>query len=257
MAGGGVARSGCNAAAARPRHLNAPARSRCRRPLHAAAQGGNNSSSDVQPQQQDGAQQRPCPLPPPPDLGGATPSSRWNAASLAYLGDSVWEVSGRRHTITDNAAGWESQPAATSTFHIHIHSRKPPQRSRCAPPATATGPGRRRPPTPSCGWSTPRRWCVGGQTITQTAFAPHSDGQAIRHDPTHTQNYTRERNAHPNLTPGRRPRPPHRLPRPADRRRARHFKVGRQQRDRGGAAARDAPRVQKGDGVRSAGAARL
>lgn len=33
-------------------------------------------------------------LPPPCDLGGALPQSRWNAVSLAYLGDAVWEVRG-------------------------------------------------------------------------------------------------------------------------------------------------------------------
>jgi 23S rRNA maturation mini-RNase III len=31
-------------------------------------------------------------LPPPCDLGGAEPQARWNAVSLAYLGDAVWEV---------------------------------------------------------------------------------------------------------------------------------------------------------------------
>lgn len=33
------------------------------------------------------------PFPPPPDIGGVEPRSRWNAASLAFLGDSLWEVS--------------------------------------------------------------------------------------------------------------------------------------------------------------------
>eukprot|EP00877_Chromochloris_zofingiensis_P002540 jgi/Chrzof1/12287/Cz06g28220.t1 len=32
------------------------------------------------------------PFPPPPDIGGVEPRSRWNAASLAFLGDSLWEV---------------------------------------------------------------------------------------------------------------------------------------------------------------------
>ena len=31
-------------------------------------------------------------LPPPCDLCGAEPQSRWNPVSLAYLGDAVWEV---------------------------------------------------------------------------------------------------------------------------------------------------------------------
>ena len=31
-------------------------------------------------------------LPPPPDLGGADPRGRWNAASIALLGDAVWEA---------------------------------------------------------------------------------------------------------------------------------------------------------------------
>ena len=32
------------------------------------------------------------PLPPPPNLKGKAPRKFWNAASLAFLGDSVWEV---------------------------------------------------------------------------------------------------------------------------------------------------------------------
>lgn len=31
-------------------------------------------------------------MPPPCDLGGAAPQARWNAISLAYLGDAVWEA---------------------------------------------------------------------------------------------------------------------------------------------------------------------
>lgn len=31
-------------------------------------------------------------VPTPPNLGGKSPRKSWNAASLAFLGDSVWEV---------------------------------------------------------------------------------------------------------------------------------------------------------------------
>ena len=37
------------------------------------------------------------PLPPPPNLRGKAPRKYWNPASLAFLGDSVWEVS-RAHS---------------------------------------------------------------------------------------------------------------------------------------------------------------
>lgn len=33
-------------------------------------------------------------LPPAPDLGERKPEQSWNASSLAFLGDSVWEVRG-------------------------------------------------------------------------------------------------------------------------------------------------------------------
>jgi hypothetical protein len=33
-------------------------------------------------------------LPPPPKLGVLQPRSGWNATSLAFLGDAVWEVRG-------------------------------------------------------------------------------------------------------------------------------------------------------------------
>jgi 23S rRNA maturation mini-RNase III len=31
-------------------------------------------------------------LPAAPELSGASPQGRWNAVSLAFLGDAVWEV---------------------------------------------------------------------------------------------------------------------------------------------------------------------
>jgi hypothetical protein len=47
------------------------------RPCHCSADSGNTAAS---------------PLPPPPNLKGKAPRKFWNAASLAFLGDSVWEV---------------------------------------------------------------------------------------------------------------------------------------------------------------------
>lgn len=38
-------------------------------------------------------------MPPPPDLGGKSPRKSWNALALAFLGDSVWEVSLFLHII--------------------------------------------------------------------------------------------------------------------------------------------------------------
>ncbi|KAK9821245.1 hypothetical protein WJX74_000535 [Apatococcus lobatus] len=41
----------------------------------------------------------PSPLPPPPDLGTKDPRAIWNPTSLAFLGDSVWELYVRRHFL--------------------------------------------------------------------------------------------------------------------------------------------------------------
>jgi len=38
-------------------------------------------------------------LPTPPDLGGATPRSKFNAVSLAYLGDAIYETLLRQHVV--------------------------------------------------------------------------------------------------------------------------------------------------------------
>eukprot|EP00879_Flechtneria_rotunda_P018574 GHRR01019490.1.p1 GENE.GHRR01019490.1~~GHRR01019490.1.p1 ORF type:complete len:218 (+),score=57.67 GHRR01019490.1:224-877(+) len=38
-----------------------------------------------------------CQLPAPPDTAGMRPQGRWNAVSLAYLGDAVWEAIMRSH----------------------------------------------------------------------------------------------------------------------------------------------------------------
>jgi hypothetical protein len=46
-------------------------------------------------------------LPPPCDLGGVEPQSRWNAVSLAYLGDAVWEVRGWGGGEREKG-GWEA-----------------------------------------------------------------------------------------------------------------------------------------------------
>lgn len=54
---------------------------------------------DARDSSNDGAAPQPPALPPPPYLGGAQPSSRLNAASLAYLGDAVWEVR-RGHALS-------------------------------------------------------------------------------------------------------------------------------------------------------------
>lgn len=39
----------------------------------------------------------PAALPPPPSLAGKSVRANWNATSLAFLGDAVWELYARRH----------------------------------------------------------------------------------------------------------------------------------------------------------------
>ncbi|GBF99589.1 hypothetical protein Rsub_12214 [Raphidocelis subcapitata] len=63
---------------------------------------------------------RACPLPPPPDLGGAEPRSRWNAASLAYLGDAVWEVYVR--TASYREGPWSPRSADAAVRRVSTHA---------------------------------------------------------------------------------------------------------------------------------------
>jgi hypothetical protein len=53
----------------------------------------NSTTTSSVPRQRTAARQSAAPhLPPPPDLAGSNPRARWNAVSLAFLGDAVWEV---------------------------------------------------------------------------------------------------------------------------------------------------------------------
>lgn len=51
-------------------------------------------------------------LPSPPDLGDRKPRTSWNATSLAFLGDAVWELYVRRHCF--------SPPTKVSTYYENV-----------------------------------------------------------------------------------------------------------------------------------------
>ncbi|GAB5371603.1 hypothetical protein AAMO2058_001594400 [Amorphochlora amoebiformis] len=53
---------------------------------------------------------------PPPDMGGKNAQTLYNAATLAYLGDSVWELYLRRRSI--------GKPVKLTSYRNHVHKQQ-------------------------------------------------------------------------------------------------------------------------------------